>query len=63
VSKIPAAVLSRCEWGRDDYSLNVQNLPMAEDLPPANGEKQPRKQKAVSDLPLFAGPSNEGGDA
>jgi adenine-specific DNA-methyltransferase len=26
---IPRVVLARCEWGRDDYSLNVQNLPMA----------------------------------
>ena len=23
-------VLARCHWGRDDYSLNVTNLPMAE---------------------------------
>jgi len=30
VKKIPRAVLSKCEWGHDDYSLNVQNLPMAE---------------------------------
>ncbi|HEY7770797.1 site-specific DNA-methyltransferase [Longimicrobium sp.] len=29
VKKIPKQVLSRCEWGRDDYSLNVQNLPAA----------------------------------
>jgi adenine-specific DNA-methyltransferase len=21
-------VLSKCEWGHDDYSLNVENLPM-----------------------------------
>jgi adenine-specific DNA-methyltransferase len=27
VKKIPQAVLSRCEWGRDDYSLNIQELP------------------------------------
>jgi adenine-specific DNA-methyltransferase len=27
LKKIPQAVLSRCEWGRDDYSLNVQELP------------------------------------
>lgn len=27
IKKIPQAVLSRCEWGRDDYSLNVQELP------------------------------------
>ncbi|MGB5070339.1 MAG: site-specific DNA-methyltransferase [Flavobacteriales bacterium] len=30
VRKIPIAVLKRCEWGHDDYSLNVDNLPMAE---------------------------------
>ena len=29
VKKIPKMVLSRCEWGHDDYSLNVENLPMA----------------------------------
>jgi adenine-specific DNA-methyltransferase len=22
-------VLRKCEWGKDDYSLNVANLPMA----------------------------------
>lgn len=27
VKKIPKSVLSRCEWGRDDYSLKVGNLP------------------------------------
>ena len=29
VKKIPKMVLSRCEWGHDDYSLNVENLPQA----------------------------------
>lgn len=24
-TKIPSAILSRCEWGRDDYSLNVSD--------------------------------------
>jgi adenine-specific DNA-methyltransferase len=37
VKKIPQAVLRKCEWGKDDYSLNVANLPMAakkeEELP------------------------------
>jgi adenine-specific DNA-methyltransferase len=28
VRKIPQAVLRKCEWGKDDYSLNVANLPM-----------------------------------
>ncbi|WP_049812883.1 site-specific DNA-methyltransferase [Bradyrhizobium japonicum] len=26
--KIPQAVLRKCEWGKDDYSLNIVNLPM-----------------------------------
>jgi hypothetical protein len=29
VKKIPKTVLSRCEWGKDDYSLKVENLPKA----------------------------------
>jgi adenine-specific DNA-methyltransferase len=29
VKKIPKQVLSRCEWGHDDYSLRVENLPAA----------------------------------
>ncbi len=37
VKKIPNAVLSRCEWGKDDYSLKVENLPKA---PPAPGQME-----------------------
>ena len=29
VKKIPKQVLSRCEWGHDDYSLRIENLPQA----------------------------------
>lgn len=29
VKKIPKQLLSRCEWGHDDYSLKVENLPQA----------------------------------
>lgn len=36
VKKIPKAVLSRCEWGHDDYSLQVENLPQA---PPQQGQQ------------------------
>jgi hypothetical protein len=28
VKKIPKAVLTRCEWGHDDYSLEIKNLPI-----------------------------------
>jgi adenine-specific DNA-methyltransferase len=31
VRKIPASVLDRCEWGKDDYSLKIENLPMMYD--------------------------------
>lgn len=27
VKKIPHTILKKCEWGKDNYSLNVQNLP------------------------------------
>ena len=37
VKKIPKAVLTRCEWGHDDYSLNVENLPKA---PPPMGQQE-----------------------
>ena len=36
VKKIPKQVLSRCEWGHDDYSLQVENLPKA---PPKPGQQ------------------------
>lgn len=36
VKKIPKAVLNRCEWGHDDYSLQVENLPKA---PPKPGQQ------------------------
>ena len=29
IKKIPASVLSKCEWGHDDYSLQIENLPIA----------------------------------
>jgi len=35
VKKIPKQVLSRCEWGHDDYSLQIENLPKAPPSPPA----------------------------
>jgi len=35
INKIPKQVLARCEWGHDDYSLQVENLPKA---PPKPGQ-------------------------
>lgn len=31
LKKIPHVIVDQCEWGKDDYSLNVQNLPIFED--------------------------------
>ena len=39
LKKIPQAVLHRCEWGRDDYSLNVNGLPDAEPEPAQSNEE------------------------
>jgi adenine-specific DNA-methyltransferase len=39
LKKIPQAVLHRCEWGRDDYSLNVNALPDREPEPDQNNEE------------------------
>ena len=36
IKKIPNAVLKKCEWGHDDYSLQVENLPKA---PPRTGQQ------------------------
>ena len=40
VKKIPHAVLARCEWGHDDYSLRVENLPPAPPPPPKSGQQE-----------------------
>lgn len=37
VKKIPKQVLNRCEWGHDDYSLRVENLPQK---PPEPGQEE-----------------------
>jgi adenine-specific DNA-methyltransferase len=56
LSKIPQTVLHRCEWGKDDYSLNVANLPqMAPDPPAAPGPSQQKRaaKKERTQLGLF----------
>jgi len=39
VKKIPSSVLTRCEWGHDDYSLKVENLPKAPPSAPKTDAK------------------------
>ncbi len=47
LKKIPKMVLARCEWGHDDYSRNVANLPMAKPDPeePAAADATAKKTK------------------
>ena len=49
LKKIPKMVLTRCEWGHDDYSLNVANLPMAQPsvAPAADSNRASRGRKTV----------------
>lgn len=63
VVKIPHAILARCEWGRDDYSLRIAALPEREEdeeeaeaeapATPAPPKKRGRKPKAAPAADLF----------
>lgn len=57
VKKIPQAVLDKCEWDHDDYSLNVSNLPQAAPVAPvAEEDASPRRQgraRAAADNSLL----------
>lgn len=58
IKKIPTAVLHRCEWGKDDYSLQVASLPSAppsddseETAPgPRSGRRKSREAAATGSL-------------
>jgi len=70
VKKIPKAVLNRCEWGHDDYSLEIKNLPMK--APEENRQNAkdakigPRtkteRRAAVQQQSLFDSPVEKGDD-
>ena len=56
IKKIPKAILKKCEWNHDDYSLGIKNLPFAEPTPsqPAPAKKSFKKQKTdKAQLDLF----------
>ncbi len=56
IKKIPQAVLHKCEWGKDDYSLKVENLPKApEPEPEPETILQRRKNNDPNQVPLFSG--------
>ncbi len=58
VKKIPKTVLTRCEWGKDDYSLEIKSLPAATPEPPASSAtpsntRAGRKAKAARENPTL----------
>lgn len=57
VKKIPNHIRSRCEWGHDDYSLNVENLPKA---PPRPEAEATFPAKAGAAQPELFGAKNGG---
>lgn len=46
IRKIPGAILDRCEWGKDDYSLKIEALPLIEDEPAEEEEEGAAPAKA-----------------
>lgn len=50
VKKIPNHIRERCEWGHDDYSLNVENLPKA---PPSTKAIDTASPRSASQPGLF----------
>lgn len=65
LKKIPKMVLARCEWGKDDYSLNVANLPMARPEEPESTEpptgRSRRRKKVDTGTPDLFGHDEQGG--
>jgi adenine-specific DNA-methyltransferase len=65
VKKIPKAVLKKCEWGHDDYSLEIANLPEAPAMSESEEEPKPVKGKRkfgkgrASEASLFAGAATD----
>lgn len=58
LKKIPRVVLDRCEWGKDDYSLKIADLPL-QDEEPEEADATPNKSKkikaSVAQTSLFDG--------
>lgn len=52
VKKIPKTVLHRCEWGKDDYSLEIKNLPWREPEPEPAAIPRKKNDKTTD---LFTG--------
>lgn len=61
LKKIPNAVLRKCEWGRDDYSLEIKDLPQKPEEAPAAQSKPRTKAERRDQASLFEIPAADGG--
>lgn len=52
LKKMPHALLSKCEWGKDDYSLNISKLPAAAQEDDEQ-DVAPKKKAAKKEADLF----------
>jgi len=63
IKKIPKMVLNRCEWGRDDYSLEIKSLPQAaieQEPTPLRPKANGRSKRGNGSMDLFAGVAEKG---
>lgn len=49
LKKIPKSVLAKCEWGKDDYSLEIKELKPAEPEPEVAASPPPRRRRRHAD--------------
>jgi adenine-specific DNA-methyltransferase len=63
VKKIPKAVLAKCEWGRDDYSLKIAEMPVIKREEEPNVETKAKRKTATSDTKSMTKLADFGGKA
>jgi len=63
IKKIPNMLMGRCEFGKDDYSLNIINMPQDPDapeyVPPGPTPSSVVREKNPAQIDLFDSPESE----
>ena len=62
IKKIPKMLLGRCEFGKEDYSLNIVNLPVNAEPTPDPSQEGNLKKNPSQEGNLKKNPSNEGNE-
>ena len=53
IKKIPQMLLGRCEFGKDDYSLNIIDMPQIEDYDENFEDEDNVQEEQSDDMTLF----------